>query len=392
MSVGLNFLRLELKRAWKRLPYMAAGAAVLMLMLGTAAFAAGKVLSGEKALGRIAVGVVLPEGDKMAEMAVEMLGSLESVSSLCDFSFMDEGEAEEALKKGEILGIMRIPEGMIRGIMDGTNPPIHILLPKNSLEAIVFKELTMAGARTLGAAQAGIYAGDSLLEEAGRRELIPKLEKELNEIYLSYSLPRANYFKQRKVNASGEVSPFAFYGISAFVLFLFFAVIPAAGYLSGESRVMEEKLKLLGIGRLQAAWAKIIGLGTLLFAMGLVFGGAAVSLGFLELSWAFFSSLALMCLLTASMAVFLFGCAGTLLGGVLLLSASAMVLLFFSGGMIPDIFLPEGIRQLSAWMPLAPMLACGKGAVLGEIPVKAWLGAGSYAVLFGFLAAGVRCR
>ena len=167
MSVGLNFLRLELKRAWKRLPYMAAGAAVLMLMLGTAAFAAGKVLSGEKALGRIAVGVVLPEGDKMAEMAVEMLGSLESVSSLCDFSFMDEGEAEEALKKGEILGIMRIPEGMIRGIMDGTNPPIHILLPKNSLEAIVFKELTMAGARTLGAAQAGIYAGDSLLEEAG---------------------------------------------------------------------------------------------------------------------------------------------------------------------------------------------------------------------------------
>ena len=378
MAVGLNFLRLELKRAWKRLPYMAAGAAVLMLMLGTAAFAAGKVLSGEKALGRIAVGVVLPEGDKMAEMAVEMLGSLESVSSLCDFSFMDEGEAEEALKKGEILGIMRIPEGMIRGIMDGTNPPIHILLPKNSLEAIVFKELTMAGARTLGAAQAGIYAGDSLLEEAGRRELIPKLEKELNEIYLSYSLPRANYFKQRKVNASGEVSPFAFYGISAFVLFLFFAVIPAAGYLSGESRVMEEKLKLLGIGRLQAAWAKIIGLGTLLFAMGL--------------SWAFFSSLALMCLLTASMAVFLFGCAGTLLGGVLLLSASAMVLLFFSGGMIPDIFLPEGIRQLSAWTPLAPMLACGKGAVLGEIPVKAWLGAGSYAVLFGFLAAGVRCR
>ncbi len=392
MSVGLNFLRLELKRAWKRLPYMAAGAAVLMLMLGTAAFAAGKVLSGEKALGRIAVGVVLPEGDKMAEMAVEMLGSLDSVSSLCDFSLMDEGEAEEALKKGEILGIMRIPEGMIRGIMDGTNPPIHILLPKNSLEAIVFKELTMAGARTLGAAQAGIYAGDSLLEEAGRRELIPKLEKELNEIYLSYSLPRANYFKQRKVNASGEVSPFAFYGISAFVLFLFFAVIPAAGYLSGESRVMEEKLKLLGIGRLQAAWAKIIGLGTLLFAMGLVFGGTAVSLGFLELSWAFFSSLALMCLLTASMAVFLFGCAGTLLGGVLLLSASAMVLLFFSGGMIPDIFLPEGIRQLSAWTPLAPMLACGKGAVLGEIPVKAWLGAGSYAVLFGFLAAGVRCR
>ena len=76
---------------------------------------------------------------------------------------------------------MRIPEGMIRGIMDGTNPPVHILLPKNSLEAIVFKELTMAGARTLGAAQAGIYAGDSLLaavlematkkENGGNREM-----------------------------------------------------------------------------------------------------------------------------------------------------------------------------------------------------------------------------
>ena len=85
----------------------------------------------------------------------------------------------------------------------------------------MFKELTMAGARTLGAAQAGIYAGDSLLEEAGRRELIPKLEKELNEIYLSYSLPRANYFKQRKVNASGEVSPFAFTGSAPLCCFCF---------------------------------------------------------------------------------------------------------------------------------------------------------------------------
>ena len=58
MKIRLFYLKLELKRALKCLPLMAAGAAVLMFFMGAAALLAGKALYGGQAAGRITVGVV----------------------------------------------------------------------------------------------------------------------------------------------------------------------------------------------------------------------------------------------------------------------------------------------------------------------------------------------
>ncbi len=73
----------------------AAGAIVLMAMLGTIAFAASKLLYGETTLERVTIGVVLPQEDRFAKQLVRMLGSLDSVKSVCDFAYLDEREAED---------------------------------------------------------------------------------------------------------------------------------------------------------------------------------------------------------------------------------------------------------------------------------------------------------
>lgn len=236
MAAKLVYLKLELKRAFKRLPHMAAGAIVLMAMLGTIAFAASKLLYGEATLERVTIGVVLPEEDRFARQLVRMLGTYDSVRSVCEFSFMDSSEAKKQLRDGEIFGIMNVPEGLVQGIMDGTNIPVTITLPQgNALENRVFKELTSAGARTLGSAQAGIYAGDQLLLNYDLAGGIGQLEADLNRIYMAYSLPRAELFEHVKVSATGDVDTLEFYGISAFVLYLLLAAIPVSGYLAPES-------------------------------------------------------------------------------------------------------------------------------------------------------------
>lgn len=154
MAAKLVYLKLELKRAFKRLPHMAAGAIVLMAMLGTIAFAASKLLYGETTLERVTIGVVLPEEDRFARQLVRMLGTYDSVRSVCEFSFRTAAKPKNS-SDGEIFGIMNVPEGLVQGIMDGTNIPVTITLPQgNALENRVFKELTSAGARTLGSAQA----------------------------------------------------------------------------------------------------------------------------------------------------------------------------------------------------------------------------------------------
>ncbi len=392
MTARLNILKIEFKRAWKRLPQMAAGAVVLMAMLGTIAFAASKVLYGESALGRISVGVVLPKEDAMAEMAVRMLGSLDSVGSLCDFVFMEREEAQSAFREGRVMGIMEVPEGMVEGIMNGSNPPVSILLSAGGLESAVFRELTLAGARTLGSAQAGIYAGNQLLAAAGLGEKIPQMEADLNKLYLSYSLPRANYFRRELVQASGEVNSLQFYGISALVLFLLLEVIPVSGYLTGESRELEQKLRLFGAGPLWHRFTKSLCLGLLLFAAGLLFGCGAYWMGFLEISWEMAPALFFMCFLAASMSLFFYECTRSLMGLVMFLSAASMLLLFLSGGMVPAVFLPEGIRRLSPFLPTSTMMECGISAVLGRADWAAWLKTAGYGAVFLVLAAGVRRR
>ena len=127
---------------------------------------------------------------------------------------------------------MDMPEGLIQGIMDGSNPAVRILLPGNNwLESRIFRELTEAGAKILGASQAGIYAGNELYRMVGMEALVPELERDLNQIFLSYSLPREDYFRHLKVSATGDVEVPVFYGISAYVLFLLLLAIPVSGYL-----------------------------------------------------------------------------------------------------------------------------------------------------------------
>ena len=189
----------------------------------------------------------------------------------------------------------------VQGIINGTNIPVTITLPQgNALENRVFKELTSAGARTLGSAQAGIYAGDQLLLNYDLAEGISQLEADLNRIYMAYSLPRADLFEHVKVSATGDVDTLEFYGISAFVLYLLLAAIPVSGYLAPESRVMSQKLSLAGIGPWMATAARLAGLGALLLAAALPAALGALKFGVLEFSWLLLPALAAVCLLYTS--------------------------------------------------------------------------------------------
>lgn len=228
----LCYAGMELKRALKRLPHILAGAAVLVVLMGAAALLAGKLLYGGQAVERIPVGVVLPEEDALAGQAMRMVSSLESVKSLCDFTYIEEEATGEKLKKGELFAVLKMPDGFIQDIMSGVNTPVIVILPENAgAESRIFKELTDAGAEILGSAQAGIYSGDELLSEYGFTDKMAVFERDMNQIYLTYSLPRMDYFRKVMVNAAKDVSVPVFYGISAFVLVLLLSVISVSDLL-----------------------------------------------------------------------------------------------------------------------------------------------------------------
>lgn len=367
MAMHLVYFRLELKRALKKLPNMFFGAIVLLLLLGTIALFSSQALYGERAAGRITVGVVLPEDDLAAKQAVSMISSLDSVKSLCDFRYVGLEDGLTELRQGKLYVVMEVPEGFVQDIMNGSNTPVRLIFPENAgLESRLFKELADAGARTLSAAQAGIYAGDELCRMYELEGSIGELEGALNRLFLTYSLPRADYFRHYQVNAAGDVNLMQFYGISGLVLLVLLLAIPVSGYLMPWNRGMKQRLRLAGIGSKSRALGRILGLGMMFLAVMVPLGLAAYLAGQVQAGIVLLAVTAvLVCLASSSLVVFLYQAAGTLLGGTMLLFFVVTGQHFLAGGFLPLVFLPPGLQALAPVLPSSVLIDGVKMAVTG---------------------------
>ncbi len=370
VAARLMFLRLELKRACKRLPQVYAGAAILLALMGTAAFLAGRLLYGEAVTGRAAVGVAVPGDDAAAAKVISMVGSLESVKSLCDFEFGEFEECMDRMGRGELSAVMDVPKGFVRDIMNGVNTPVRIYLPADAgIEGRVFAELARAGASTLSSSQAGIYAADELCTRYGMPGSIPVIEADLNQLYLSYSLPRMDYFRKVRVKATGDVDSMAFYGISFAALSLLLCAIPVSSYLKKDSAAMRRKLALAGVGPATVVGSRIAGLALLMAGLVLPAALAARGLGWLSGETPGICAVGLLllaCLAAAGFVMAVYRLAGTLMGGVMLLFLLAVGLHLLSGGFLPAVFLPACVRRISWLLPPAALMDSFKMLVTGE--------------------------
>lgn len=423
MAAFWIYLKLELKRACRILPCFLSGAVVLALLLGTIALLASKALYGETAAGRIAVGVVIAEDDLTSGRLISMLSSMDSVESLCDFVEVSEEEGRRQVENGQLDTLILMPPMMLQSIMSGENTPAVLVLPDGGgLETMIFRSLTSAGARTLAVSQAGIYAADEFALNHGLADEISHIEQELNARYLSYAMSRSGAFRSRQVSAAGDLTTAQFYAVSAAVMFLLLCGIPAALILKPEPAVWTQKLRSLGIGPVGAVFVKLCCVWFLLTAglvcvagligvTGLVGGsgsaggsGLAVS-GFSGLAFSLFPGLrelgipgtlavlAAASLWTASWIVPVYELAQSLSAGVMVWFLGSVSMVFAAGGVIPSVFLPEGIRRAAAFLPGTWLTDWLRALASGQMSAGAGLLlTAAFPVVLGAAAAGRRLK
>ena len=354
MRTFLIYLQMECKRTLKSIPYVLTGAIVLVVLAGAIAFSAGKLLYGDRAVGRIKVGVVMPEDDALAGMAMRMVSSLDSVKSLCDFTYVEAAQGRRQLKDGELLALLEIPDGLVEGIMDGSNVPVTVVLPDNAgLEEAVFKELTGAGSSLLKTAQAGIYAADDYLNAYGMTVFIAQAERDLNEVFLRYALARERCFSGEEASAAGDVGVAAYYGISAAVGVLLLLGIPAACIAGPYRPATEEMLLRIGIGRAQRTAARTLSLCLLLMLFFSVPTAVAAYRGLFKAEAAAPLMGILLCLAAAGWIHLHYELCRNETAAILLLFGTTVVMLFMSGGIIPSVFLPKAVQAAGKWTPAA---------------------------------------
>ena len=362
MGAYFTYIKLEIKRAMKTLPRFLTGAIVLVFLLGTIAFSASKVIYGEAVISRIVVGVVLPKDDQLAKTAISMLATMDSVKSVCDFKYMDEEDGRDRLKAEKIHALMIVPDGFLTDIITGVNTPVRIIFPDDSgIESMVFKELADSGTRTLGVAQASIYAADEICYLYQMPESIAAVEDSLNQIYFKYALPRDDYFRHYQVTATEDITTIQYYGISAVILCLLFCGISIAPICTPQKQVLQQKLKMIGIGKWKQILAKIISVAILLgMVMGAVCGLLSIT-KLITFQMIFIPVIILVCFTISSIIIAIYQITASNLVGVMCLFWITIGMLFLSGGLVPIIFLPETIRSFAKVVPTTDLISVFKG-------------------------------
>jgi ABC-2 type transport system permease protein len=133
------------------------------MTLGQAAEAA---LSEGVSFSGITLAVAAPEGDSTPALLEKLLPKLEGIDEYCRVAAMDREEAVTGLESGEVTAVLVLPENMIQGIMNGTNPDVQLIVPGDMpLEALLTLCVGESASDLLAAVQSGVYA---VLEQYSR--------------------------------------------------------------------------------------------------------------------------------------------------------------------------------------------------------------------------------
>ncbi|MDE7220847.1 MAG: ABC transporter permease [Oscillospiraceae bacterium] len=346
---------LTLGRLCRQLWLLAGLAALCALLPLAAGRAAEEALSGGVDFSGIILAVTAAEGDPLPEQLERTIGGMSDVGQYCSLRAMEREEARQALEAGEATAVLDLPENFIRRVQSGENPAVEILVDgSRPLESLLTLWVGQSAADLLAASQAGIYA---VLEQY---DLAPPVGltrdqavMEINLKYVQWTLNRQELFREEKLLPT-SVLPISLHYRLSLLAYLVLSTAPLFAWICQGPWIAG--LRRLRYARRSPLWALAAGLAScwavmtaalfilLKLAPGLP---AAAALETAAVWGAFFAGWAAFCALLTHTAA---GC-----GGLSFLLALAM--LAASGGIVPPVLLPEGLRQAGEFSPITWMRA-----------------------------------
>jgi len=359
MKCWFRLLKAENKRAWKIFPKMLLQAIALVLVTGAIAFCAVKLLDQEKEI-TVRAAVVMEEENPLTELAYEYVKEAEKG---IEFVRCDMENAKQGLAEGKFAAVIVLDGHLVEGIMNGQNPSVLVILSEELAGvSAFFQELTQAGAMMLSTAQAEIYAVYELAGELEITEGLAELQNRINMSNLEMAMGRAGLFHDKEVTPTGSLSLETYYFASAVTALLLFLGLPMGMFLKQDSKAAVRQYKRAGIGagRQQAArWLTVFGI------YGAVTAVIALLSFLLRKSRIQFMGVWLIAGSMAAFVLLLYEAVERKSSAVLLLTFLAAMLLFLSGGIIPMVFFPAGLRNAAAFLPSTYWITGIGNAALG---------------------------
>ena len=395
-----NYLRAELIRGLKLIPsfglaMLLTGAAILVAAVLFCAFSEEHEL-----FPKATVAIVMEEPDLKTTAAVKLVESMESVSSVVSFTLPTREDAERKLENGEIAGIIYLGADAYQDINTGVNTPIEIRLSSEApaLSRDTFSSLVRAGVSLIRTTEAAVYAGGEIsaraefsgstdasgstkspagAEPSGSTNGQKITEDDIFGVYLTYILNRMSLFTTSTHSALGTLSLRQFYlGSGMLLILLLFGTGFARFYTEEEETVTDLLSRDVPFAALDAA--RILAQLLLLLLAGALLAAILLMVPSLNPAASALSSGARLSLWAGTLpgiaaCVFSVAAFWHLLYLLLpsesapLVSLLITVFLFaFSGGLVPDAYMPAALKALTAFSPVRLWQKCLFSALFGD--------------------------
>lgn len=383
-----SYYLIQQKTAFRHIPKLLLCILCFALLFAGFSFAGSKLLyNSDRQVKKVNIALVSEDDNPMVDLALKYVNNLDSVDSVCSFYVTDRENAYKALADNNVYAVAILPENFINDIMNGTNTPAEIILQENAgADIILFETLANAAAYALKTAQAGIYAGIDIIDKYELMDSRGKIVNDLNELYINLALRRALLFDEDTVSATNELSLATYFGASATVLLLLISCIGCSSFCKNNTHRISLLIKRHGIGEFAQVVLQCLALSVCYFVIFVI---PFLLFEFLYLEEAvlnvLFKALPVFFILIfsiCSFSLFLFRIAKTPQTGILLLFALSIVMMFFSGGILPTPFLPSFVRNIGSFLPSAQWLKTTFCLALCEINIMPVVLSFGFAALF----------
>lgn len=298
----------------------------------------------------ITLGVTAPEGDQVPQLLQQVMSGMSDVSQYCKIRAMEPEEAALALKNGDVTAVLELPEDFVQGILNGHNPDVTLIVREDRpLEALLTLWVGQSASDLLASFQNGIYAvlelyGENPAEGVSYDEVLTGI----NLRYINWTMNRQDLFRTKKISATEQLPIGMHYGLSL-MSYLLLALAPLFMPVY-QKQWLSAQHRFRAAGRTEAVrfFASLTACAlvqlpiTLLSQMVIVRGTVVLSIASALL-------IAVFCAAFGSLCCLLTGDTGSC-GGLSFFCA--VVFLALSGGILPPVMLPPGLRD---WMALSPV-------------------------------------
>lgn len=359
MKFFLRYLALEGKKSLIAARKSIVKFIVMLLLIAGGVLAVSLVMSDAGVFQTAEIGVVIPEDEKQTKMVAQFISNMDSVKSVCHFQYLDQKSALDALGEGSLDAVLSLPEQFYEDVDSGKNTPATIYFPENApLNTRVFGELVTDGVSLLRTAEAGVYAA---YDTAGiyRAELTnDQIGDVIADLYIYEALDRTLVFQKSVYSSLGKADLYQYYFSAGVLILLLMLGVNQSHLYQRQSRAVENKIRIYGIGEGKNALIKLLLMTIPLWLAGTIIyvAGCAVSkqyhLSFLWFDREVLAGTLLLATVIAAYFHVVYTISGESTRGTVVLLAVNMLQVIASGIVIPTAYLPKLFEKIAPFFPL----------------------------------------